>query len=226
MIFTTSLGFEEIQRAALLTLFDNLNAAITERAAVMDASDQDFATRTNRPYVPLVIEPIAPENFYEGHRPSLIQADVDKYPNVSCWTVRTTMHAESASSDHTSIFNDLLYVEVMVKAIEDEETVNKRLARTVEAVNNVMTLNPTLGDVVTGIGDERNVALSDLFTRRERTNYGPVWFWQGARLEYVVRKDAVLPGNRIGQLFGATQSQPTRLPDGMTAADLATIDQT
>lgn len=224
MNFSSSLGLEEVQRAALLLLFDNLNAAIAERQQAMDASDAALALHLGRTYTQLVIEPIAPGNFYEGHRPSLIRAGVDKYPNISCWTVRTTMNAESAASDHTSIYNDLLYVEVMVKAIEDEETANKRLTRTVEAVNNVISRNPSLGNVVTGMSDDRTVSLSDLFTRRERTNYGPVWYWQGARLEYVVRKDSVLPTSRPGRLFGTTQ-QPSRLPDGMTAADLASLDQ-
>jgi hypothetical protein len=220
MNFSSTLGLEEIQRAAVLLLFDKLNDALAERAAQMIASDQAFYTHLGRIYEPIEIEPILAENFYEGHRPSLIQAPIEKYPNISAWTTRTSMNAESASSDHTTIYNDLLYIEAMVKS-DDEDTVNKRLARTVEAINNVISRNPTLGNVVTGISDERTVNMSDVFARRERTNYGPVWYWQGARLEYVVRKDAVLPSSRSGSLFGATK----RLPDGMTAADLALIDQ-
>ena len=47
---------------------------------------------------------------------------------------------------------------------------------------------------------------------------GTEWFWQGARLEYVVRKDAVLPQSASGSNFRA-------LPDGMSAADFAALDQ-
>jgi hypothetical protein len=104
----------------------------------------------------------------------------------------------------------LLYVEIMCKSITDEGIVNKRIVRTTEAVNLVMQEDPTLGGIVTGFEGDVAPSLSDVFTRRERTNYGPVWFWQGARLEYVVRKDAVLLRSNQGSDFRA--NTPTASP--------------
>jgi hypothetical protein len=66
--------------------------------------------------------------------------------------------------------------------------------------------------------DDVSPSMSDLFTRKEKTTYGDLWFWQGARLEYVVRKDAIryLPS-------GSSSAQNEffkSLPDGMTPADM------
>lgn len=218
MNFNSQYGLEQVERAAFMRMFNFLNVAIDEAEARWAESDQTFATLVGKPYVPVVVEPIQNMNFFEGHRPSLIRAPIEQYPNCSVWGVRSTPHPESASSDHTDIFNNLLFIEVMCKATEDEGIVSKRVNRTCEAVHVVMKSDPTLAGVVTGIEGDVSINLSDVFTRKENTSYGPVWYWQGARLEYVVRKDAVLPSSSPGSNFRS-------LPDGMTAADLALIDQ-
>jgi hypothetical protein len=221
--FNPLIGLEDVQRAAYLRLFDELNPAIAEMGTMWESSDQALAHHTGLPYLPVEVEQIAPENFYEGHRPSLIQAPVDKYPNISVWAVRATANPESMLLDHQDVWNVLLYVEIMCKSETDEGIVNKRVVRTTEAVNIVMQDDPTLGDIVTGFEGDVTPSLSDVFTRKERTNYGAVWYWQGARLEYVVRKDSVLLRSNQGSEFRA-HAQPG-LPDGMTVEDLAAIDQ-
>jgi hypothetical protein len=122
MKFDSTIGLEEIQRAALIRLFRHLNSAIVERQALKETEDMALADFLGRPYVPVELEQIDPENFYEGHRPSLIRAPIDKYPNVAVWAVRATPHPESAGSDHTDINNVLLFVEIMCKSIDDEGT--------------------------------------------------------------------------------------------------------
>lgn len=218
MNFNTHYGLEIVERAAFLRLFDFLNAAIDEAESRWAESDQTFAAHLGRTYTAIEIENIAPENFYEGHRPSLIKAPIANYPNVSVWGVRSTPHPESAFSDHTDIFNNLIFIEVMCKSVISEGEVSKRINRTCEAVHAVMKSDPTLAGVVTGFEGDVSISLSDVFTRKESTSYGPVWYWQGARLEYVVRKDAVLPSSSPGSNFRS-------LPAGMTAADMALIDQ-
>jgi hypothetical protein len=223
MIFTSTIGLEEIQRAALIRLFSHLNTALDERAAVKEEEDRLLADFLGRPYEPVELEHVRPENFYEGHRPSLIRAPVEAYPNVSVWAVRGQPHPESAESDHTDVNNVLLYVEIMCKSLADEETVNKRIVRTVEAVNAVMAADKSLGGAVTGYSTDVTSSISDLFTRKEKTTYGDRWFWQGARLEYVVRKDSILYQPDDG--FGKETVFFKGLPDGMTAADIAALDQ-
>jgi hypothetical protein len=220
MNFSNTIGLEGIQRAALVLLFRNLNDAIKEFAASKVEEDQVLADFLGRPYVPVEVEEIAAENFHEGHRPSLIRASVEAYPNCAVWAVRSLPHPESAGSDHTDINNVTLYVEIMCKALDDEGTVNKRIQRTVEAVNAVMAGDPTLGGLVSGFSANTTANVSDVFTRKERTTYGDRWFWQGARLEYVVRKDSPLYNPRSGE-----DEHFRSLPDGMTPADLAALDQ-
>lgn len=218
MSLGVTIGLELIQRAALVHLFNNLNTALSERAEYAHESDEALASYMGVQYEKTEIEEIANENFYEGHRPSLIKAPIENYPNISVWSVRATPHPESAFSDHTNIWNVLLFVEIMCKSERDEGEVNRRIIRTTEAVNAVMQSDPTLGGSCTGFTTDVTPSLSDVFMRKRDTSYGDPWFWQGARLEYVVRKDAVLPQSTPGSDFRA-------LPDGMTAADFAALDQ-
>lgn len=203
LLNNTRIGLEEIQRQAFLVIFENANNAIAQIESEMAVSDQEFANRTGRPYVPVEIERISNENFHEGHRPSLIKASIERYPNVSVWALRATPSAESGDFDQISVFNTLLYVEIMVKAEGDqgEEVVNHRVQRTMEAVNAVLMANQTLNGAVSGFSADPTVNLTDVFTRKERTSYGPEWLWQGARLEYAVRKEAGIPAASTGSFF-------------------------
>lgn len=189
------LGLEKIQRTAFLILFDQLNGAVAQINDFMASDDEDLDVHLGRPYVATVVDPIAAGNFYEGHRPSLIDAAVDSYPNCSVWGVRTQPAAESSSLDQISISQTLLYIELMAKAApeEGEGIANRRLLRMVEGVNLCVMSNSTLRGLVNGRESDPIVSISEVFTRKERTAYGPHWFWQGARVEFTVRKEAILP---------------------------------
>ena len=206
--FAPTFGLGDIQRAALRQIFQGVNVMIdliNMEKAVEDVEFETFLEREEP--AATVVEHIAAENFHEGHRPSLIAAPITKYPNCCVWTVRAVPNSESAGSDHTSIFSNLLYIEVMVKATpdEDEETVNRRIERTAEAVHICLMRDQSLGGRVSGFVSEPTINLSDVFTRKEKTAYGPHWFWQGARLEYTIRKDSVLPGAQSGPIFQAVR---------------------
>lgn len=196
------IGIEQIQRQAFYTLFDGLNAGIEAVAAQMVTSDQVFAERTGREYEEIEIHAIDPDNFYEGHRPSLIEAPLDKYPNCSVWTDSATASEESAPLDHSQVFVSVLNVEIMVKASpeEGEGIVNKRAIRTVEAVHFALMADQTLGGIVSGFSAEPNVDLSEVFVRKERTSYGAEWFWQAGRLQYTVSKTSNIASNSVFNL--------------------------
>jgi hypothetical protein len=199
MTLTSSpiIGLEQIQREAFFVLFDGLNDAITQIQTIMDASDQEFATRTGRTYTELEIEPIADSEFYEGHRPSLITSPVENYPNCSVWCASAMMSQDSEYMDHTDIFLNELYVEVMVKAApgEDESVVNRRAIRTAEAAHFTLMTDQTLGGVVTAFADLPTVNLSEIFKRQDSTGYGQEYFWQAARLDYTILKESNKPSN-------------------------------
>lgn len=196
----TFLGPEFIQRAALFHLFDNLNDALAEIETTMQLYDTEFDTRLSRTTDITVVELIAEENFYEGHRPSLIKAPIDKYPNCAVMVARATPAPDNALFDQQDSFSEVLSVEIMVKSQSSEDEVDRRCKRTVEAVHLTMKRDQTLGGAITGF-DSPSVIFGDVFTRKERTAYGDEWFWQGARLEYPVRKNAPSVDSQQGALF-------------------------
>lgn len=199
------LGLEAIQRELFIVLFDQLNGAIDQIAEFMNPRDEGLAAHLGRDYEPTVVEHIENPNFYEGHRPSLIDAPIANYPNLATWAVRTTPTPDSALLDQMSVSRSLLYVEIMCRSDKDEGEANRRLLRTLEAVNLVVVSNPTLNGVVNEADSEPSVTISEMFTKKERSAYGPHWFWQGARLEYAVRKESAMPSSSSGSIFRTAQ---------------------
>lgn len=199
MTLTSSsiIGLEQIQREAFFTLFDGLNNAIAQMEADMHTSDQEFATRTGREYVEINIEPVADAEFYEGHRPSLINSPVENYPNCSVWCASGRVSDDSDVMDHTDIFVNELFIELMVKAspAEGEEFVNKRCIRTAEAAHFCLMRNQTLDGIITAFTAMPTVNLSEVFKRQDSTGYGQEYFWQAARLDYMILKESNKPSN-------------------------------
>jgi hypothetical protein len=199
MTLTSSpiIGLEEIQREAFYILFQNLNDAIDQVKVVMDESDQQFATKTGRPYEELIIDHVEDSEFYEGHRPSLINSPVENYPNCSVWAMSATSSDENDYMDHTDIFINQLFVEIMVKAspTEGESAVNRRCIRTAEAAHFCLVSNQTLNGIVTAFSDMPTVNLSEVFKKKDSTGYGEDWFWQAARLDYTILKESNKPSN-------------------------------
>ena len=188
------IGIEPIQRAAFKQLYDGLNGAISQMALFMDQSDAEIATLRGAVYEPTVLEPVDLANFYEGHRPSLINAAIDKYPNCSVMANQATP-ATLDLIDQADAYRCNLFVEVMAKTTDSEEVVNRRAQRMAEAVNITMMADQSLGGVVTAFDGPPVVVVGDVFTRKEKTSYGAEWLWQGARLEYAVRKEAARPSS-------------------------------
>lgn len=186
-------GLENVQRGVFLALFDDINPAIDKMQSWYDASDQEFATRTGRPYVLTTIEHIDPANFHEGHKPSLANSAITGFPNISVMALRSNPSNEDAALDQTSSYSNTVFVEILIKSENSEEETNRRIHRTVEAANFCMSNNPTLGGIASGLESVPRTDISEVFVKAERTSYGPEWFWQGARIEYTVRMQASLP---------------------------------
>lgn len=191
-------GLEEIQREALIVLMDHLNDAIADVEAYWSPRDIEMAERRGVEYVPTLLERVDSANFHEGHRPSLIKAPIDAYPAVCAICLRSTPAAGSELLDQMDVYTNSLYVEMMVKSSADEQECNRRVQRMATAVNLCMMANQTLNGIVSGLNTAPTAIISDLFTRKERTAYGTEWFWQGARNEYAVRKEAAQPASNTG----------------------------
>jgi hypothetical protein len=188
------IGLEEIQRAAYKQLVQNLDDQLSQSEADWGPKDVQFAADTGRHHVNVTLEPIA--HYAEGHRPSLIEAPIELYPNVSVMAYEAAPDAE-ASFDQLDAFNEALYVEVMVKSptyeTEEDEIdaatiVNRRIQRTVDAVKRTISADLTLGGSQFQLKDPPSISITDAFIRREERSRGPRWLWQGGRLEYRVTK--------------------------------------
>jgi hypothetical protein len=187
-------GLAELVRAGYIVLLEEMNQAITEENAYWVPLDEQIAELSGQPYVPTVIENVEFENFYRGHNPSLIEAPLERYPNVA-------VDADRASSsgnddiDQGSMQGLSLYIEFMVKSEKDEGEVSDRAMRMLDAINAVMMSNRTLGGVVNEISDTPTSQLSDVFVRSGDTSYGENWFWRGGRIEYEISKLAMIPSS-------------------------------
>lgn len=203
------LGLEYVQREGYKVLYQNLNNRLTSINQSMTTSDTELAAFISQPYVPTTVEAVAPENFYSGHRPSLVNAPIDRYPNCSIWAVRVMPSPENAMLDQISVHKTLLYLEIMVKSAKDEGEVNSRLLRTVEAANVCLLENPTLNGLVHEQDGDPTVNISDVFIRKERTGYGAEWYWQGARIDYTIRKESAQANpSSLSSIFGENPGDP------------------
>jgi len=179
---SSSLALEAVGKQALSFLQVELNdeiVAVQQEWAVLDAKLE---------YQPIDVEMIMPENFYHGHRPSLIDAPVEAYPN--CSVMAFSASPQISDWDHEDRYSLRLFVELMCKSDSDEGEVNSRIQRTADAAHRVLMRNPSLGGLVDEVANTPTLEVSDVFTRMEQTRSGHKFFWQGARLEYTIMKYA------------------------------------
>lgn len=191
LVDTPVMALNKIQRQAFYTLFAGLNGFIAAAESALHDSDVEFEAITGRTLGVRSIERIAPDNFVEGYKPTLIDAPITAYPNCSVWTTRAT--GLGTDYDHIDVFNISLFVEVMVKSSPDEgeDLVNQRATYTADAAHACLKADESLGGLIFNVGVP-TANLSGVFTRKEQTAYGPHWFWQSCRLEYAVRKEAAI----------------------------------
>jgi len=190
---TGSIGLLQIQRLVLLELKANLNTMLTTlKTARWDTEDAAFWTAFGSPDPGYLVEPVNAENFYIGHRPSLMEAPVTKYPN--CAVMAYTGRPKTTDDDHFDTYTETCAVELMAKAEPtdgnppDEGLVNYRIQRLAEAAREVIANNRNLGGYVPKAEDTPQVLIGDVFVRRELKSRGTEFLWQGARIEYAIDK--------------------------------------
>ena len=193
--YTQAIALNKIQQAALRILFEGLNAEITVQNGVFDITDGEFFAAIGQTDPNINAEQIPPDNFYAGHIPSLLKAEISKYPNVACIASQAT--PQRSTDDWGDMYNVSLAVELMArseavpaaKEFQAQLEVNGRIQRMMEAAHVVILENRTLRNTVPRLSSRPTVFVSDAFVRRENTSgTGDKWFWQGARLEYPVEK--------------------------------------
>lgn len=176
---------ERIGKAAFRQLVLGVNDQIAIVEAEWTTDDSDLATLLGRPFGPITVERIAKANMHYGHIPSLVEAPIGKYPNLAVFAYDSKTAPGWADQEEAE--NITFYVEVMCKSETDEETVNARISRTVDAVDRTLMVDQTLGGVCLKVFGQTKT-ISDVFKRSEVKGRGSDFWWQGARLEYQVQR--------------------------------------
>jgi hypothetical protein len=188
---------ELVQREALMVLYDGLNNMISLMNATWAAEDDALLTHLGRGNATWTVDQIANENFDPGTIPSLINAPIEKYPNVCvvCYTADPKLSSDDLGENYTHV----LAVEIMVKSgafdqnatltdgIFYEQEVNSRIHKTLDAAHLTLLANRHLNNSVPEIPAPR-VTVGDLFIRREQGGQGDRWYWQGGSLIYNLDK--------------------------------------
>ena len=185
MDYNKRLFHKEIQRKALLQLFNGLNDKISEMEETWRDEDYEFLSELDRGQVEWYIEPILNENFYPGSIPSLIESPIEKLPNIAAFCYQGV--PRNSEDDFGDFIDYNLVIEIMARSNTSEEEVNVRTDNLMEAANMGLLDDKTLGGIVTSIGPAKT-SKGDVFIRRERQGQGNTWYMQGGSLEYVVEK--------------------------------------
>ena len=181
-----------------MILHSDLNDELDVVEAEWGPYDEEYASVVHKLYNPTTLERIEDGRFYLGHVPSLIEAPINAFPNVAVMGYQAQGSVPEAMDLYYGVAVSI-YIEIMCKsgpypdinvAISDagEETVNRRTTRTTDAVVSVISRNPTLNGLVQPIQTPPSITIFDVFKRHENRDRGPLFFWQGARLEYRVTR--------------------------------------
>jgi hypothetical protein len=200
-VIVTEVQLERVARAAIKILYDGLNTEIAAQNTAFDATanwwdEGTFWASIGQDARMITVETIADGNFYVGHVPSLIDAPLDRYPNVAAMAYNAA--PMPSTDDHMDQFQLSLAVEIMCRgeSTSDKpdqqadriaaELVNARTQRTMNAVRNVLaaSANRNLKGLVPKPGNTPTQTVTNVFVRHEEKGRGPRWLWQGARLEY------------------------------------------
>lgn len=215
LVATTTLGLERLGRECLVVLMSGMDAELERQQTDWAGLDEDLAGFREVDYVPITLEQIAPQDFHLGHRPSLINAPIERYPNISTMAYRST-ESPFNTLDHIDSSMLTLMVEAMVKAepqdqsgnveieLEAQDLCNRRIQRLTDGIVTCLLQNKTLNGMVPEIGTPR-VVITDVFTRRDKTSHGQKWFWQGSRVEFPIQKESPRPSSDSGSFFRVPQ---------------------
>lgn len=187
----TGFGVEIIEREAIKILYEELNDELIAVQDEWEDRDIEINQLTGEDPITVELELVEEDNFYYGHRPSLIEAPVDNYPNV-CAIADSSSPSEN-EMDQFNNYEVSLAIEIMCKSLYNESEVNRRTVRTAEAVNRVLMRNNTLNGNCEGFDMDPSLVLTNVFIRSDHPQGDSDWYWRAARIDYFITRHAQLP---------------------------------
>ena len=188
-------GLELIEVETLKILYNELNEELTVIEAKWEEQDLELNQLVGSDPIKIELEHFEDGNFYQGHIPSLIEAPVDKYPNIAVICDTSDPAEQNISYDQFNNYTNSLAIEIMCKSLYNESEVNKRATRTLEAVHNVIMRNTTLNNTIEGFDIDPSAILTDVFTRSDHSQGDSGWYWRAGRIDYKITRQATIPEN-------------------------------
>lgn len=177
------LQLEEISRAILLAVKENIEDAIDDVWAEMAVADAEFYAQLGEalPSTPKLY----PVRYFIGHHPSMLYRPSADYPNIAAVAYRH--RSANDDGDQYEIAVNTGYLEAFV-VHPDESTVNRLTHRYAKALHRVVASLKGVGDEeVEDISLTPNVELSNAAARREDEFKEDITYIQGCRLELNLR---------------------------------------
>jgi hypothetical protein len=184
-MFVGDIQLEEVARALLLTLKNDLPTHLGEVADEMQAADVQYYTAELGLPVPETPLP-GPLQYLEGHYPSILDWDVSAFPVLTAMAYEHSLDPAGLDADQVEPMGSATYVELFASDT-DEGTLSRRSWRYAKALHRCVARNPTLGGVVEPITTTPDVFVSNAVTRRVSEFTDEVIYIQAARLEYTFR---------------------------------------
>lgn len=200
------LGFEDLQVAIYGVLQDQINTYIAAEETYGHTLDATLASYDDylREIGDVELERFEARNIHNGHRPSMIEAPIDEYPNLSVAAMLITPNPVNANADYGHSLATRVSIETIVRSgpyredLRDldkigEDIVGRRIKRTTEAIFKLMQDNRAVGGLYLPPDMPPTVSLGDIFIRQEDgpSGTGNRWYWQGARMEWLYAKQTV-----------------------------------
>jgi hypothetical protein len=200
VLLAEELGMERFAREVLVLLAANLDTELDTQDAKWNTLDEELAIALGKEYIACASDKVLGENYVMGHKPSLIEAPIEKYPNIAVMSYESFPSSDQGDQYFgvtTSLFVETMVIDGPYKeglpgqfSEFGEDLVNRKVQRMTEAINAIVAANRTLGGVAFEIGTPPRVRISDCFRRKENTGSGADYYWQMARLEYTINKIA------------------------------------
>lgn len=193
MDLTIDIGLERIQRALALLMAQNINDEIDIQETLWSGRDASWFAAMGRTDPGYTIEPILVDNIHSGTIPSLINSPPTAFPNLC--VIAYNAVPMGPNDDWMERYNITVTLEFMVKSLTDEDLVNARIQRTLEAGHAVLTsdyarrIPEESGDVlVPQISSMPTATISDVFVRHVSSDPNDRSFYQHGTLTYRIDK--------------------------------------
>lgn len=193
---TTALGTEAMLDDIEAALQAEVNLALKAVYDALEVRDLAREVRRNPAYDVTNHQPMEPvdipvDHFHVGNFPRMVLEEVpsEMYPYIVLAIEDAIPDAESGRQDHVNVFRQSLAVHSLASATEEEgsEVVYRRAMRMGEAVNLVMSTNPTCKRLLKGMPNPTRGQSSIPWTyRKQGRNENRAWY-QAVGLTYAIK---------------------------------------